>query len=344
MINFVTVNCHGDRRACLQQKWNSHRSHGAKRLNFAHRKLNTPHRGHKSSAGRNLLAGGGAFDSPGLPRPQNSLTETETIERVSGRASGGMTILQQIAMICPLVFLAGMTDAIAGGGGLLSLPAYYLAGLPAHVCLGSNKFSSCSGMLFSAGRFLRSGNIHIRAASVAAAAALAGSFLGARLTLLLDDHALRIAMLILLPAASVFLFLRGRQETDENTFVRLSRRRAVLLSAAIGFAIGAYDGFFGPGSGTLLILAFTAVLGFDMKTACGNAKAVSLASNLAALVTFIAAGTIQYRLAVPAAACSIAGHWIGSGLAIRKGAKFIRPVMLLMLVFLFSKMVYDLLG
>ncbi|MCI1966371.1 MAG: TSUP family transporter [Oscillospiraceae bacterium] len=255
-----------------------------------------------------------------------------------------MSVLQQILIICPFVFLASMVDAIAGGGGLISLPAYCLAGLPAHLCLGCNKFSSCSGVLFSAGRFFRSGNINLKAASIAAGTALVGSFLGAKLSLFLSDHMLRIAMLILLPAAAVFLFLRGRHPADSNTFDQLSRRRAILLSAAIGFAIGMYDGFFGPGSGTLLILAFTAILGFDMKTACGNTKAVNLASNLAALVTFMAAGTVQYNLAVPAAACSIAGHWIGSGLAIRKGAKFIRPVMILVLIFMFSKLVFDMIG
>lgn len=255
-----------------------------------------------------------------------------------------MTTLQQIAIICPLVFLAGLVDAIAGGGGLISLPAYYLLGLPAHVCLGSNKFSSCAGMLFSTGRFARSGNIHIRTASVAAAAALAGSALGAKLALFLDDRALRIAMLILLPIAAVFLFLQGQQKADKDISRRISRFQAILLSAIIGFTIGAYDGFFGPGSGTLLILAFTALLGFDLKTSCGNTKAVSLASNLAALVTFIVAGAIQYNLAVPAAACSIAGHWIGSGLAIKKGAKFIRPIMLLVLAFLFSKFIFEMFG
>ncbi|WP_411676965.1 sulfite exporter TauE/SafE family protein [Caproicibacter sp.] len=252
-----------------------------------------------------------------------------------------MTLLHLIAIVCPLVFLASLVDSIAGGGGLISLPAYYLTGLPAHFCLGSNKFSSCTGTLFSTGRFLRSGNFHLRTAAVAAAAALGGSFLGARLTLFLDDHALRIAMLILLPAAAVFIFWRGRQRSDSNTFDQIPRRRAILLSAVIGLVIGAYDGFFGPGTGTFLILAFTTILGFDMKTACGNTKVVNLASNLAALATFIAAGTIQYNLAVPAAACSIAGHWIGSGLAIKKGAKFIRPVMVLVLILLFSKLVFD---
>lgn len=252
-----------------------------------------------------------------------------------------MTTLQQIAIVCPLVFLAGFVDSIAGGGGLISLPAYYLTGLPAHFCLGSNKFSSCTGTLFSTGRFLRSGNFHLRTALTSAGFALLGSFLGAKLTLILDDHALRVAMLILLPVAAVFILFRGRQKTDENHFDQISRGKATLLSGIIGLIIGAYDGFFGPGTGTFLILAFTTILRFDMKTACGNTKVVNLSSNLAALVTFIAAGTIQYSLAVPAAVCSMAGHWIGSGLAIKRGAKFIRPVMLFVLILLFSKLVFD---
>ena len=252
-----------------------------------------------------------------------------------------MTVLQQIAIVCPLVFLASLVDSIAGGGGLISLPAYYLTGIPAHFCLGSNKFSSCTGTLFSTTRFLRSGNFHLKSALTAAAAALVGSFLGAKLTLFLDDHALRIAMLILLPIAAVFILMQARKKTDENTFGQISPRKAAFLSAAIGLVIGAYDGFFGPGTGTFLILGFTTLLGFDMKTACGNTKVVNFSSNVAALVTFIAAGTIQYHLAIPAAACSVAGHWIGSGLAIKKGARFIRPVMLVVLVLLFSKLVFD---
>ena len=255
-----------------------------------------------------------------------------------------MTVLQQIAVVCPLVFLASFVDAVAGGGGLISLPAYYLTGIPAHFALGSNKFSSCVGTVFSTGRFLRDGSFHLRTAAVAASCALAGSFFGARLALILSDRALRIAMLILLPAAAVFLLVQGRQSGDRNTFDRVPPLRALLLSAAIGLLLGMYDGFFGPGTGTFLILAFTAILGFDVKTACGNTKVVNLASNAAALATFVAAGTIRYDLAVPAAACSVAGHWIGSGLAIRKGAAFIRPVMVLVLALLFGKLIWDMIG
>ena len=252
-----------------------------------------------------------------------------------------MTMVRQLAVVCPLVFLAGFVDAVAGGGGLISLPAYYLTGMPAHFALGSNKFSSCAGTLFSTGRFLKSGSFDLLTAAVSASLALAGSFCGAGLALVLDDRALRVAMLILLPAAAVFLLLRGGAAMDRNGSYPLPRRRAILLSAVIGFLLGAYDGFFGPGTGTFLILAFTAVLGFDLKTACGNTKVVNLSSNAAAVAAFVASGAIRYDLAVPAAVCSVAGHWIGSGLAIRRGAGFIRPVMILVLALLFVKLVRD---
>lgn len=252
-----------------------------------------------------------------------------------------MNLTQQILIACPLIFLAGFVDAAAGGGGLISLPAYYLVGLPPHMATGSNKFSSCVGTAFSTGRFLKDGSIEPRAAIPAALLALAGSFSGARLALVLSDHFLRAAMLVLLPVAAVFILLGKRRGQDICTYGDISKNRALLLSGCIGLLLGLYDGFFGPGTGTFLILAFTGILGFDYKTACGNTKVVNLSSNLAAVITFIAAGQIAYAVAVPAAVCSIVGHWIGSGLAIKKGAKFIRPVMLFVLSLLFVKITWD---
>ncbi len=255
-----------------------------------------------------------------------------------------MTLLQQILIACPLVFLAGFVDAVAGGGGLISLPAYYLTGMPAHLAIGSNKFSSCVGTAFSTGRFLKDGSINPKVAATSATFALMGSFAGARLALVLDDHFLRVTMLVLLPAAAVFiLFSKKKSEQDICTFDSISENHAMVLSGLIGIVLGVYDGFFGPGTGTFLIIAYTTLLGFDFKTACGNTKVVNLSSNLAAVITFIAAGKITYAVAVPAAVCSIAGHWIGSGLAIKKGAKFIRPVMLIVLVLLFSTVAWGML-
>jgi len=182
----------------------------------------------------------------------------------------------------------------------------------------------------------------MRVALTSAGFALIGSYAGAKLTLVLDDHFLRVTMLVLLPiSAIIILFSNKKSGLDINTFDTIPVRRAMILSAIIGFVLGMYDGFFGPGTGTFLILAFTTLLGFDFKTACGNTKIVNLASNVAALVIFIAAGKIQYAIAAPAAVCSIGGHWIGSGLAIKKGSKFIRPVMIFVLILLFSKVVWD---
>ncbi len=255
-----------------------------------------------------------------------------------------MTVLQQISIACPLIFLAGFVDSVAGGGGLISLPAYYLTGMTSHFAIGSNKFSSCIGTVFSTARFFRSGSIYIWPASTAAVFALLGSYIGAKSALLLDDYFLRIAMLFMLPIAAVVILSQGKKKNqDKSTFSQIPFRKAIILCGIIGFVLGMYDGFFGPGTGTFLILAFTSILGFDTKTACGNTKVVNLASNIAALAAFITAGKVQYAVAAPAALCSVAGHWLGSGLAIKKGAKFIRPFMVFVLIMLFVKVGLDIL-
>lgn len=253
-----------------------------------------------------------------------------------------MSILHQIMIVCPLVFFASLVDAIAGGGGLISLPAYYLTGMNPHFAIASNKFSSSIGTSFSTGRFLKNGNLNYKVAAVSAAAALVGSSLGARLTLIMDDRFLQILMLVLLPIVSVVIFRSQKGEKEDvNRFDQISKRYAFLLAVLLGFFLGAYDGFFGAGTGTFLILAYVSLLHFDYKTACGNAKVVNLSSNIAALVTFIAAGKIQYAVAAPAAVCAVAGHWIGAGLVIRSGVKFIRPVMIFVLILMFAKISWD---
>ena len=252
-----------------------------------------------------------------------------------------LTTLEMILIVCPLVFFASFVDAIAGGGGLIALPAYLLTGMPAHMAYGSNKFSGCLGTCSSAARFLKSGHLHLKIAFFSAAFALLGSACGARLALVLTDQALRISMLILLPITACIVLFNKNGLNDESTFASLSRSRAFLLAGAIGFFIGMYDGFFGPGTGTFMILAYSLFMGFDFKTACGNTKIVNLASNLAALAVFIAAGQVLFAVAIPAAFCSICGNWIGSGLAIKKGARFIKPVLIGVLVLLFVKIIYD---
>lgn len=249
--------------------------------------------------------------------------------------------IQMLLLICIFIFIGGFIDSIAGGGGLISLPAYIAAGLPAHFALGTNKFSSSFGTLISTIRFIKSKKIHYKSALTSAAAALLGSFAGAETALMIDQKYLKYLLLILLPAIAVFILTRrGFGEKDRT--INLSDKKIILLSVLSGLLIGAYDGFFGPGTGTFLILMYTAVIGFDMTTASGNAKVVNLASNISAVVTFLASGKVMLAIGIPAAISGILGNWFGSGLAIKKGAGVIKPVFMGVLILLMCKIVYDL--
>lgn len=246
----------------------------------------------------------------------------------------------QLLIVCPLVFLAGFTDSIAGGGGILSLPAYVFAGLPLHMAYGTNKFAMSLGTAVSAVKFYRAGHVRLVPALFAAGGALLGANLGARLALLLDEKYLGYCLMALLPVVAVFL-MTNRRFGEAAAQKTLLREKEYALSAAVGLTVGAYDGFFGPGAGTFYTLLFVSLLGYDLLGASGNAKVVNLASNIGALIAFIMGGKVLYFVGVPAAVCAILGNYLGSRLAIKNGARFIRPVMAAVIALLLIKIVAD---
>jgi len=249
--------------------------------------------------------------------------------------------INQLLIVCPLVFLAGFIDSIAGGGGLISLPAYYMAGLPPHIALGTNKLSSSIGMVFSTGTYLREGFVYKPLIPVSIAGALIGSWFGARSVLYLDETVLRWIILIAIPVLTVvIIFKKDLLSPDERDF---SPKKEQLIAALVALTIGWYDGFFGPGAGTFLMLSFVGILKLDAVTACGNTKVVNFCSNIAALAVFILAGTVNYTLALPGAAFAILGNIIGARLTVKKGAKLIKPVMLLVVIILMITIIRDLL-
>jgi len=250
--------------------------------------------------------------------------------------------LQAFLIILPAVFLAGLVDSIAGGGGLLSVPAYMAAGLPPHYVLGNNKFSSSFGTLFATLRYHQHGLVDVRVALLSAGFALIGSFLGTSAVLLLRPDFLRLLLIVLIPLVAV-LTLTNRSLGRENYSHRQSRQRKYILAALAALLIGFYDGFFGPGTGTFLILFYTLALKYDFVTANANTKVVNLASNIAAVVTFIAHDKVLFVIGIPAAAFGIAGNLLGARLVIRRGGSIIRPVFLFTLILLFAKVLYDLL-
>ena len=244
-------------------------------------------------------------------------------------------------IVCPLVFLGGLIDAVAGGGGLITLPAYLIAGLPAHLASGTNKCGNAFGTFLSTGRFLKRGDVHMSSALAGAAGALGGAWVGARLNLIMPEQMLYYIMLAVVPVMALFLLFK-RDFGQEDRSGELSRGQLMAMAVGIGLVIGGYDGFFGPGAGTFLMLAFTGLCRFDLLTASGNTKVANSASNLASLVTFAIAGKVMWAVGIPAALCGIAGNYVGSGLALRGGAKVIRPMFFVVLLLLLIRLIYDL--
>lgn len=249
--------------------------------------------------------------------------------------------LQTFLIICPLVFLGSLLDAMVGGGGLISLPAYLIAGFPPHMAAATNKCSAVFGATCSAARFFKHGKIHMPTALTASGCALVGAFLGAQMNLLLPDRYLHYVMVAALPAVGIFLLFR-REFGTENHMDELSTRRVMVCSVIIGFGMGVYDGFFGPGAGTFILLAFTGLVRMDLVTASGNAKLINLSSNVVAFLTFAYSGYVVWTVGLVASVFGILGHFVGSGLALHKGAKIIRPMFFVVLTLLLVRVGWDL--
>ncbi len=248
--------------------------------------------------------------------------------------------LPLLCMICFFVFLAGFVDAAAGGGGLISLPAYIATGMPAHMAYGCNKFSSACGTTLASVRFFKNRAMDIQVALLAAVGSFIGSGVAARIVLMLDDQILKRIVIVFLPVAAVVIFL-NRGYGAENHSDSLTKRRKVVFALLIGLFIGFYDGMVGPGTGTFAIIAFSILMKYDLKTASGNAKILNLASNYASLITYAINGNVLWMAAVPASVCNVLGSYFGSGMALKKGAAFIRPMILCVMILLMIKIVSD---
>lgn len=248
----------------------------------------------------------------------------------------------EFLIVCPLALVAGFVDAIAGGGGLISLPAYFFAGLPAHAAIATNKLSSTLGTAVATVRYALFGYMVRRFVITGVACGLIGSAVGANLALLADATVLMVFMLAALPPVAVLVF----RAKDLNRFSErpLPPGAALAATAVIALVVGVYDGFYGPGTGTILMLLLTAVGRQDVKSAAGTTKAINLATNAAALTVFLANGQVLVGLGLAAAAFNIAGNWLGSTFFDKKGALILRPIMLVVIALFAAKLVADLIA
>jgi uncharacterized protein len=242
-----------------------------------------------------------------------------------------------IALLVVAALGAGTVDAIAGGGGLITVPALFAAGLPPHVALATNKGQSVWGSGGAMLTFWRHGRLDLAKARVTFPLALAGASAGAAAVLAVSSDALRpIAIGLLVFAVIVLLVRKPERAHDAPVAHRIAK------AGALALVIGAYDGFFGPGTGTFLIVGFVVLCGETPTSATADAKVVNFASNLAALALFAARGQVLWRVSLPMAGAQLVGGVVGARLAVKGGARLVRAMVVLVSLALVAKLARDL--
>jgi uncharacterized membrane protein YfcA len=249
-------------------------------------------------------------------------------------------MIYKIIFLCCAGFLAAFVDSIAGGGGIISVPAYFAIGFPAHYSLGTNKFSSFCGTLTSTISFAREGKTDKDILKVLLPFTLIGSMIGTYTVILMNSEALKPIIMVMLMAVGIYSFI-SKKVGQEDNFTGINKKN-LTIGAVFAFIMGFYDGFFGPGTGSFLIIGLIKIYGFDFVRASGNAKAMNLMSGLTALLVFAINGKIHYLMGIPMALFMILGARTGSKLAIKVGAKVIRPIFIVMSLGMAIKMVYEL--
>lgn len=247
----------------------------------------------------------------------------------------------EILILCGLAFVAGLIDAVVGGGGLIQLPALLIM-LP-HTAiasiLGTSKFVSIAGTSIAVQQYAKQQKIEWGTTIPAMFTAFIFSFLGARITSLLNPSLMRPVILVLLIAVAIYTF--NKKDFGLLQISKFSQSQQWLYSVVIGSVIGFYDGFFGPGTGSFLIFAFVGIFGYSFLTASASAKIINFATNLAAILYFFFTNNIIYTFGIPMAICNILGAFIGTKLAISKGSQFVRKLFLVIVSLLICKLGYD---
>jgi uncharacterized membrane protein YfcA len=248
----------------------------------------------------------------------------------------------EILFLSLFSFLAGLIDSIAGGGGLIQLPALFifLPGLPVATLLGTNKLSSICGTTVAAFQYARHVSINWKATLPGTVAAFIFSFLGARIASLLDTKTMRPIVLALLVGVLIYTFVH--REFGSHHAPRLGSTVQFFVSAATGMVVGFYDGFFGPGTGSFLIFIFIGIFGFSFLSASASSKVINFTTNLSAVLYFVFTDNVLYQAALPMAVCNILGSVAGTRLAVLKGNRFVRVLFLFVVSGMIIKLGFDL--
>ena len=251
-----------------------------------------------------------------------------------------MDYFQMLLILCPVFFVGGIIDSIGGGGGLIALPTYLMLGLPGRTAYGCNKLQAGLGNLVSAVKYFRNHMVDLKIAMISAITALIGAYFGTKLIFLLPEATIQKAITIALPIVALIMVLR--KSSAGNTIMESEiSKKTVVQALIVGIIMGFYNSLFGPGIGTIAIIAFSMLMHYDARVASGNGKVLIVLTNALALVSYVQTGNVDYGVAIPAAASNIVGNLVGVNFAIKKGEKIIKPVMLVVVILTVIKFAWD---
>jgi uncharacterized membrane protein YfcA len=246
-----------------------------------------------------------------------------------------------IVSLIILCFTAGFIDAVIGGGGLIQLPAMLInfPSTPLPVIFGTNKIASLAGTGTAALQYARKIKFDYKILLTIAAFAAAASFAGARVVSHINVQALKPAILVILIVIAVYTFFK--KDLGKVRVHHISRPQQIARGCVMGLVVGFYDGFYGPGTGSFLVLGFVMLLGFEFVEASAYSKVVNCMTNLGALFVFISQGKYMLQVAILMAVCNVAGNFIGSRIALKKGNEFVRIFFLLIVMLMITRYGYD---
>lgn len=243
--------------------------------------------------------------------------------------------------LCIAGFLAAFVDSIAGGGGLISVPAFLIAGFNPHYALGTNKFAATTASFTSSLKFAKSGKVNFKVLKFIIPFTLVGAALGVKTVLLINQEFLYPLVMVMVLFVGIYSLFSKTIGLD-NKFEKITPTN-ITLGILLGFSIGFYDGFFGPGTGSFLIFGLIHIFKFDFTNASGNAKFLNFVSNITSLVMFAIEGKIQYLYGIPIALFMIVGAQLGTKAALAKGSKLIKPIFVTMSLGVAIKMLINML-
>ncbi|PVX31963.1 hypothetical protein C8D76_11712 [Pasteurella langaaensis DSM 22999] len=245
--------------------------------------------------------------------------------------------IELIALLAGVAFIAGFIDAIAGGGGLITIPALLMTGMPPALALGTNKLQACGGSFSASLYFIRQRAVNLKEVWLLILMTFIGATVGAILVQITDSSVIKKAIpFLVLMIGLYFLFTPTLGNSD-----RQQRLSYAAFAFTAGFGIGFYDGFFGPGTGSLFSLAFVTLLGFNLAKATAHAKVLNFTSNIASFIFFFIGGQMLWSVGIAMMIGQFIGANLGAKMVLSKGKTLIRPMVVIMSFIMTAKMAYD---